>query len=75
MPASGANIKALVALNQAFNDHVRDEERRFEDIAQKLDVAASVPVTLARIEGAIEANNKDVKALVERVSCQNGRVG
>ena len=75
MPASGANIKVLVALNQAFNDHVRDEERRFEDIAKKLDGLAGIPVTLVDIRSSLNANSASLQSFAERTREQNGRVG
>ena len=75
MPASKADTRALIALNQAFKDHIKDEERRFDEIAKVLNVINGFATVLARVEEQIRHNGDTMGELVTRVGTQNGRVG
>ena len=75
MPASRADSKALVALNQAFKDHVKDEERRFYQFAKTLEAVGALAPTLVRLETESKYISKSIGELVEKVGKQNGRVG
>ena len=74
-PASKADSKALIGLNQAFKDHVHDEERRFDEIAKMLSVINGFAPQLARIEVQLNYNGTKVDELVVKVGAQNGRIG
>ena len=75
MPASRADSKAIVALNQAFLDHVRDEERRFDEMAKTMKSVACLEPMLARLEVQSKYNGEGIDKLVVKVSEQNGRIG
>jgi anti-sigma-K factor RskA len=75
MPGSKADAKALIELSQAFRDHVKDEERRFDDITTAIKGLSPIIPTLARVEEQIRQNGDMVGELVKRVGLQNGRIG
>jgi hypothetical protein len=75
MPASKADSRALVALNQAFKDHVRDEDRRLDEITKTLTSFSTLVPMLARVESQVGSTSQGVDRLVTHVDKQNGRIG
>lgn len=75
MPNQKSRSDVLVALNQAFLDHVRDEERRFDEMATALRAVGALNATLSEVKIMQGVVNASVQDLVVQTKEQNGRIG
>ena len=66
---------AVIALNQAFLDHVREEEKRFQEIAVTLKIVGSLDKTLGLIELQLRGLKAGVDEIDKNGKIANGRIG
>ena len=64
----------LISLNQAFRDHVTDEEKRFDAIAKSTEPLRGMNDLLIRIDERQQTMAKTLIDLDIKVGKQNGRI-
>jgi Flp pilus assembly protein TadB len=64
----------LISLNQAFRDHVTDEEKRFDAIAKSTEPLRGMNDLLIRIDERQQIMVKTLLDLDIKVGRQNGRI-